>query len=224
MGGRAPPSRREKDRGLRDRLLPSAAALLPREALRFEGTARVTMRIMEQPIEEKESAAPPAEGKAPDDAESLLGDFPEPSILEKDDAVWDLVFHLVHPSFIYVILQLVTFSHFQGSPELRGMPPLSLPAVLLYGGQFLGAWAILYTVLLRDMGLKSPEGTWLLLLALAGAILAYLLIPDPSQAAPETILVFLGIQSGCGAILFLTIWTRWRRYKARVRIGGKTPP
>ena len=94
------------------------------------------------------------------------------SVDEKDRRIWDMVLHLLHPAAIYVLFQLLLLDHLYDAPVLGREGPLSPVSLGIYACQFVGAWAVLYTVLLRDMGFRSPGGTILLLAAVCGFILA----------------------------------------------------
>ncbi len=134
-------------------------------------------------------------------------------IRRTDDSVWDMVGCLVHPAALYVLLQLLILDRFSTVPPWDSSGPLSTPALTLYGAQFLGAWAVFYTTLLRDMGLRSKGGTVLLLSASATVLLQYLL-PPPADL-PAWVAIFMpGTQALLGVMTFFITWWRWRREKA----------
>ena len=118
----------------------------------------------------------------------------KPSLAERNAAVWDMVLNLVHPAFLYVLLQLLLLDHLSDTSALREFHPVHPVSLLIHLLQFLGAWAVFYTVLLRDMGHVSPEGTILLLAALAAVVLQWILFPDPRAAERTGVWIFLGVQ------------------------------
>ncbi|MSR75617.1 MAG: hypothetical protein EXS14_09150 [Planctomycetes bacterium] len=129
-----------------------------------------------------------------------------------DDRVWDMVGNLVHPAALYVLLQLLIIDRFSNVPPWSTSGPLSALAIGLYVGQFLGAWAVLCTTLLRDMGLRSCGGTLLLLGASATVVLQYLL-PIPAEMPTWFALTLPSMQALLGGVVFLLTWLRWRREK-----------
>ena len=145
---------------------------------------------------------------------------PEPSLSEKNAAVWDMVLNLVHPAFLYVLLQLLLMDHLSDTPALRGFHPVHPVMLLIHLLQFLGAWAVFYTVLLRDMGHVSPEGTVLLLGALGAVVLQWILFPDARAAERTGVWIFLGAQGLLALVLWVLVFRRWRRQKARAEASG----
>lgn len=133
-------------------------------------------------------------------------------IRETDDRVWDMVGNLVHPAALYVLLQLLILDRFSTVAPWNAASPLSAPALALYAGQFLGAWAVLYTTFLRDMGLRSRGGTLLLCCAALTVLLQYLL-PPATELPPLLAVLLPGAQAALGAAVFLFTWLRWRREK-----------
>ena len=120
-----------------------------------------------------------------------------------------MVLHLVHPVALFVVLQVVFASRFVGHEGIQGW---SLPVYVL---QFLGAWAVFYSTLLRDMGFVSRAGAALCLWAALVLGVSYIVARDP-YALPTSV-----VQGLFAAMLspLLPIWAftfqRWRRLKAR---------
>ena len=136
------------------------------------------------------------------------------STAQVERRVWDLALNLVHPALFYVVFQLVILDHFGRSPALAGKGPFEPSSLGLYTMQFLGAWTVFYTTLLRDMGYRSPWGTILLLSAFASVIAQYFVIPSPSGASASAAWALLGIQmalAGAGWSLTMLRWTRLKR-------------
>ena len=127
--------------------------------------------------------------------------------------VWDLALNLVHPALFYVVFQLVILDHLGRSPALAGKGPLEPASLTLYTMQFLGAWAVFYTTLLRDMGYRSPWGTILLISGLASVIAQYFVIPNPAGATAAAAWTLLGIQMGLAGVGWTLTMVRWLRLK-----------
>lgn len=129
--------------------------------------------------------------------------------------VWDMTLNLVHPAFFYVVFQLVILDHLARSPALAGRSPLEPANLALYGAQFLGAWTVFYTTLLRDMGYRSPWGTILLLASLAAVVSQYFLFPDPASATAGAAWAFLGVQMALPVVGWPLTIISWSRLKRR---------
>ena len=136
------------------------------------------------------------------------------TISEVNNRVWDMTLNLLHPTFLYVLFQLLILDHLWEAAPLQGRSPLEWQSLIIYGLQFLGAWTVLYTTLLRDMGFSSAWGTILLLVALAGVIAQYILIPEPPNDDTASWLL-LGTQLGLAGVAFPLTWWRWRGLKAQ---------
>jgi hypothetical protein len=126
-----------------------------------------------------------------------------------NDQVWDTVLHLANPVFIYVIAQVLIISHLSAHHVFRRF---EWP---IYGAQFLGAWAMFYSTLLRDYAYRSLAAPILGAVAIAGAASQYLLLPSPADARPAVLAVFLGVQLVPAVLLWCVTMALWRRAKRR---------
>ena len=126
-----------------------------------------------------------------------------------NEGVWDLVLNLAHPGFLYVVFQVLILTRLGSHPVTRDY------SWLIYGGQFLGAWTVFYTTLLRDMGLPSRAGTILALLALTSMVGVYVWLPDPYYITDREVQVVFGLQLIPAAVLWAWTMIYWRREKAR---------
>jgi hypothetical protein len=147
-------------------------------------------------------------------AESKRPDLRPETLAEANSRIWDLALNLVHPAGIYVLLQLVIHDHMGKTPPLVGRGPLEGLSLLLYVFQFLGAWTVLYTTLLRDMGYRSSWGTILLIGSVVGVVMQYVLFPDPWDAGPAAVRIFLWVNmclAGLGWTLTAVLWRRLKR-------------
>jgi thioredoxin 1 len=137
------------------------------------------------------------------------------SIRQMESRVWDMVLNLIHPAALYVLLQLLILNHFWSSAALGPYGPLHPVSLAIYGLQFLGAWAVFYTTLLRDMGHHCPWGTVLCLAALVAVALQFVLFPKPEDSAAIQIWIFLAPQLVLAGLSWPLTYIRWRRLKAR---------
>jgi len=141
------------------------------------------------------------------------------AVKEFNSRVWDLTLNLVHPAGLYVLLQMVIGDHMGKTPAFAGVELLHPQSLAIYAAQFLGAWTVFYTTLLRDMGYRSSWGTVLLLAALAGAATQYLIFPQPAQATDATTWAFLATQMGLAVVGWPLTMRRWRRLRRRHQSG-----
>ena len=130
-------------------------------------------------------------------------------VADYDRGVWDMVQHLVHPVAIYVVLQIVMFSGWMNHPSLDG------PEAILFVLQFLGAWAVFYGTLLRDMGFESLAPLGLTAVAMGGAAWQFFLIEDPLLASGRGAAAFWAVQLVPAAVTWAWTFVRWRRLKSR---------
>lgn len=126
---------------------------------------------------------------------------------------WDLTIHLVHPTLFYLLFQLLLRDHLGDHPDLRALGIFHPLCLLLDAGIFLGAWAVFYTTLLRDMGFRAPSGTILLLSGLVSAAAQYIFIPRPAEAAAAPVWGLLALQAAAAGALWVETMWRWRRLK-----------
>lgn len=125
-----------------------------------------------------------------------------------DRQVWDLVQHLVHPVALYVILEIVIWSRYADHPAVDGW------GLVVFGGQFLGAWAVFYGTLLRDMDFRSYAPLALVVVALGGCV-AMAFLPHPANTTEATVRLFLGAQLVPALMAWAITFRRWRMLKAQ---------
>lgn len=130
-------------------------------------------------------------------------------VREYNDRVWDMVLYLVTPVFLYVTVQILIISRFGPHPLFRRGQLLIFPL------QFLGAWALFYATLLRDMGFRSYAGPVLGVTALLGLAAQFVIFPDPLAASDSAVAAFLAVQLIPAALCWLTTFARWTRLKRR---------
>ncbi|HYC77633.1 MAG TPA: hypothetical protein VEI02_08405 [Planctomycetota bacterium] len=118
------------------------------------------------------AATPPTapEGRTPEEIRAV------------EAQVWDFTKHLVHPAALYALAQVVLWIGLEENAAFRA-PGFGFWAEAgVHVLQFLGAWAVLYGTLLRDMGFATRVPTLLWWFAAVGAAGAWLW---PDRTAPE---------------------------------------
>jgi hypothetical protein len=135
-------------------------------------------------------------------------------VREYESRVWDLTRHLVHPAFFYVVCQVAMWCALEASPEFRS-PALSfLERTAIHGLQFLGAWAVFYGTLLRDMRRPTRIPTLMLWFAALGAVLPWIGPFLADAGNPGLLWALLGTQLAAGVAGWVAIMIVWRRAKA----------
>jgi hypothetical protein len=129
------------------------------------------------------------------------------------DRVWDLTIHLVHPTLLYVALQMLIRDHMGDHASLRALGFFHWKALALDLCLFLGAWCVFYTTLLRDMAYPIAAGTVLLWTSLLGCAAQYLLFRDVEGMEARTVWGFLLLHALLAVALWVATMVRWRRLK-----------
>jgi hypothetical protein len=139
--------------------------------------------------------------------------------------VWDLVKHLVHPAALYVVLELLVAGHLGENPALSSARHGSHLWALLFAGQFLGAWAVFYSTLLRDAGIRSYTALALTGMAAFGLAAQLVAFPDPAAMSPGWIRLVLAWHLVPAVALWVVTMVRWTRLKRRLArlIDGERP-
>ena len=138
------------------------------------------------------------------------------SVPEYERRVWDMTRHLVHPAFVYVVLQVV------GIARLVGHPSFHDPGVGLYRewglflASFLGAWAVFYSTLLRTSGLRSLTVTFLVPAAALGLVAVWVAFPPVAEMTGTQLLVACAALAGPGVVAWPVTMIRWRRARREV--------
>jgi len=127
------------------------------------------------------------------------------------------------PALLYAGLQVVILTRLLGAPALRELlaaPPVEAIVVVC---QFAGLAAVFFSTRLRDMGIRHPVSSGLLAVALLGAILAFVLFPDPAAANRTPLVAFLAGQlaiAAGGAVWTLSSWGRAKRRFEHLDVRG----
>jgi hypothetical protein len=136
-------------------------------------------------------------------------------IREYEGKVWDLTRNLIHPAFLYVVLQVALWCALGRNPAFSGREPGFWAHTAIHGLQFLGAWGVFYGTLLRDMRLPTRTVTVVLWLAIAGTAAAWLWPDAGSLEASRGLWVLLVIELAAGFAGWVITLGTWFRAKAR---------
>lgn len=146
------------------------------------------------------------------------------SVPEYERRVWDMARHHVHPTFLYVLLQVIGISRLMDH-ELFRDPDLGLYREWgLFLASFLGAWAVFYSTLLRTSGLASLTVTLLVPTAAAALAVVWFAFPAPPQMSREAGIWAAAVLTGPGVVGWVLTMRRWlvaRREAARLLEGGE---
>lgn len=130
-----------------------------------------------------------------------------------ESQVWDFAKHLVHPAAVYVAAQVALWVGLEGNAAFRGPRFGFWEESLVHGLQFLGAWAVLYGTLLRDMRERTVVPTLLAWFAFVGAVVVYAWPGRTEPAAADALRALLGLQLVAGVVGWAVVLRTWRRAK-----------
>jgi hypothetical protein len=136
-------------------------------------------------------------------------------IRELEGRVWDLTRNLVHPAFVYAALQVAFWCALERNPAFRGAALSFLERSAIHAVQFLGAWAVFYGTLLRDMQLRTRVVTVLLWLAVIGIAAAWLWPAPDALATAPALRALLVVELAAAAAGWVVTMVTWVRAKAR---------
>jgi len=147
------------------------------------------------------------------------------SLEEYELRVWDMAKSVVHVPAIYAVAQVI------GLTKLVGHPVFQEPTVgaLREGGvfvcSFLGAWAVFYSTLLRDAGLRSLTATILVPASILAAIAVWAVFPSVGEMTRAEAWWAAAALAGPAPIAWVITMRRWRIEKRRVApmLAGTRP-
>jgi hypothetical protein len=145
-------------------------------------------------------------------------------VREYESKVWDLTRHLVHPAFLYVVLQIALWCGLERHPSYQTQNLSFWEGSLIHLLQFLGAWGVFYGTLLRDMRMKTRVPTILLWIAAAGAAAAWLWPQDGTPRPIAGLHLVLAAQLVAAVAGWAVVMVTWRRAKARHEAAAGGPP
>ncbi len=136
-------------------------------------------------------------------------------IREFELRVWDLAKNLIHPAFVYATCQVAMWCAFERNGAFAWPHPGFWWRTGIHAIQFLGAWAVFYGTLLRDMLVETVTPTVIAWIAVVGTVIAWTWPSPRSELACVAYWVILGVQLATA----LTGWgiaaAQWFRSKRR---------
>jgi hypothetical protein len=147
-------------------------------------------------------------------------------VREYESRVWDLTRHLIHPAFLYVVLQVVFWGGIERNPAFRGEALSFWERSGIHILQFVGAWGVFYGTLLRDMRVRTRAQTivvWIAAVSTAG-VWAW---PGAVEIANAPALwAVLAVNLVAGFVGWVVVMVTWRRAKSRheVQSGNEAAP
>ncbi len=103
------------------------------------------------------------------------------SMAEYETRVWDMAKSVVHIPAIYAVAQVVGLTKLVGHPLFQEPVIGAWRETGVFLCSFLGAWAVFYSTLLRDAGLRSLAATILVPAAVLAAIAVWTLFPPVGE-------------------------------------------
>jgi hypothetical protein len=149
---------------------------------------------------------------------------------EYERRVWDMSRNLVHPAAIYALIQVVGLTRVTSHGVFHRVGSGSFGVVrwewMLFLASFLGAWAVFYSTLLRDAGLKSRTVTFLVPASLLALCAGWTALPPVERMTDAQALWAAATLAGPGPVAWAFTMLRWRRARAEVRVifaAGERP-
>lgn len=143
------------------------------------------------------------------------------SVPEYERRVWDMSRNLVHPAALYALIEVVGLTRLTSHPAFHRVGSGAWGPVrwewALFLASFLGAWAVFYSTLLRDAGLRSRTVTLLVPAALLALLAGWLLLPAVADMSDAQALAAAAALAAPGPLAWIVTMARWRRARAEVR-------
>ena len=137
------------------------------------------------------------------------------SIAQYDWHVRDMAKNLLHPAALYVVLQVVALTRLLPHPAFREPGAGWWREIAVFVCGFLGAWAVVWSTLLRDAGLRSWTVTILVPLTLVGVLVLFVAFPPVAEMTSRRLVAAVLLVSAPGPIAWAVTWARWRSEKRR---------
>lgn len=139
--------------------------------------------------------------------------------------VWDMAKNVVHVPAIYAVAQVVGLTRLLPHPWFQQPGAGLWREIAVFVCGFLGAWAVFYSTLLRDAGLRSWTVTFLVPAAVLVAIALWAFFPPVDEMSATTALVGAALLAGPGPVGWVVTMRRWRieRRRAADLLEGARP-
>ncbi len=137
------------------------------------------------------------------------------TIAQYDWRVRDMAKSVVHVPAIYALAQVAGLTKLLSHAVFQqpGSGAWLEAAAFLCG--FLGAWAVFYSTLLRDAGLRSWTATFTVPAAVLAAIAVWALLPAVGAMSGAEALLGAALLCGPGPVAWIVTMIRWRIEKRR---------
>ncbi len=134
---------------------------------------------------------------------------------EYEHRVWDMAKSVVHVPAIYAVAQVVGLTKLVGHPVFQQPAVGGLREAAVFLCSFLGAWAVFYSTLLRDAGLRSLTATLLVPASLLAALAVWFAFPAVDDMTRQALWTAVAILVGPGPLGWVITMRRWRIEKRR---------
>lgn len=136
------------------------------------------------------------------------------TVKEYEARVWDMARHVLHPSGLYVLAVVAGASRLLQSPITDEPGTGTWVELGIFLGGFLGAWACMFSTLLREAGLASLTVTVLVPLAALAAVAVWTVFPAPEAMTGETLAWASALLVAPAPPAWVLTMLRWRRHRA----------
>lgn len=155
-------------------------------------------------------ATPPATSTPPAGPRRIAG-F---TVKEYEARVWDMARHVLHPSGLYVLAVVVGASRLLQSPIADEPGTGGWIEFGIFLGGFLGAWACVFSTLLREAGLASLTVTLLVPAAVLAAVSVWTVFPAPEAMSTQAFAAAALLLVAPAPPAWVFTMVRWRRHRA----------
>jgi hypothetical protein len=132
------------------------------------------------------------------------------SVPEYEARAWDMARNLVHPAAFYVVIQVVGLTRLTAHPVFRE-PGAGWLELALFVASFLGAWAVFYSTMLRDAGLRSLTVTFLVPLAFLALVVGWVALPAVVAMSDRDLATAALALVAPGPVAWIVTMVRWSR-------------
>lgn len=129
--------------------------------------------------------------------------------------VRDMAKNVVHVPALYVLALVAGLTRLLPHPFFEDPGGWWSEAIFFVCG-YLGAWAVLYSALLRDAGLRSWTATFVVPLAALVAAAIWIALPAPAEMSAAQAAWAAALLAGPGPLAWAVTMRRWRIEKRRV--------
>ena len=137
------------------------------------------------------------------------------SLDEYEHRVWDMAKSVVHVPAMYAVAQVVGLTKLVAHPVFQQPTVGGMREAAVFLCSFLGAWAVFYSTLLRDAGLRSLTATLLVPLSVLASLAVWSALPEVGEMSRAELWTAVAILAGPGPIGWVITMRRWRIEKRR---------